>query len=38
MIDPASQNQLNTILQKLGVNKNEDEKKPIRISLARKIS
>jgi len=27
MIDPASQNQLNTILQKLGVNKSEDEKK-----------
>ena len=26
MIDPASQNQLNTILQKLGVNKNEEEK------------
>ncbi len=27
MIDPASQNQLNSILQKLGINKNEEEKK-----------
>jgi flagellar basal-body rod modification protein FlgD len=27
MIDPASQNQLNSILQKLGINKTEDEKK-----------
>ncbi|XDZ64923.1 flagellar hook assembly protein FlgD [Alphaproteobacteria bacterium LSUCC0684] len=27
MIDPASQNQLNSILSKLGINKNEEEKK-----------
>ncbi|NDA08717.1 MAG: flagellar biosynthesis protein FlgJ, partial [Alphaproteobacteria bacterium] len=27
MIDPASQNQLNSILQKLGINNSQDEKK-----------